>query len=77
MNNKLKHITNKPVPYNTGKVKIGEHYLPPQRDYMTPEGEHWQNVLTGVYQSRRKDRTQFITYVVALVFLFILLGVTS
>lgn len=71
MNNKL----NKQIPYNTGKVQIGLHYQPPKPEYMNDEAEHWQNVLTGVYQYRRKRRTQFIWYVAALAVIFMLLGV--
>lgn len=70
MDNKLNN-----VPYNTGKIKIGVHYQPPQKDYTSPESEHWQNVLTGVYQKRRIHKMQFIWYVVALVIIFTALGV--
>lgn len=72
MNNKLKI-----VPYNTGKLKIGGHYVPPQRNYMTEHDEHWQNVLTGVYQYRKHRRMQFAWYVVGLTVVFILLGVLA
>ena len=67
-------MNNKLTPYNTGKVQIGAHYAPPKPDYMDRDAEHWQNVLTGVYQTRRKTRTQFILYVVGLIAVFTLLG---
>lgn len=35
------------TPYNTGKVKIGCHYVPPQQDYNTQESEFWQGVFLG------------------------------
>jgi hypothetical protein len=72
-NNKLKYIPNKPVPYNTGKLKIGVHYVPPQKNYMDAESEHWQNVLTGVHKYRAKDKMQFILYLVGLAVLVVLL----
>lgn len=71
MDNKL----NKQIPYNTGKVLIGVHYEPPKPEYMNQENEHWQNVLTGVYQKRRANKMQFILYVAVLVGIFMLLGV--
>jgi hypothetical protein len=40
-----KHHPNYVPPYNTGKVKIGLHYVPPQRDYNTPESLRMQRVL--------------------------------
>lgn len=67
-------MNNKLTPYNTGKVQIGAQYVPPKPDYMDRDAEHWQNVLTGVYQTRRKTRTQFILYVAGLIAVFTLLG---
>jgi hypothetical protein len=66
--------SNKLIPYNTGKVQIGLQYKPPEVDYMDYEAEYWQNVLTGVHQSRCRTRSQFIVYVVALVIIFSVLG---
>lgn len=68
--------SNKSIPYNTGKVQIGLHYKPPKPNYMDHDAEYWQNVLTGVHQSRRRTRSQFIVYVAALIVLFTLLGMT-
>lgn len=68
--------SNKLIPYNTGKVQIGLQYKPPKSNYMDHEAEHWQNVLTGVHQSRRRTRSQFVVYVVALVIIFSVLGMT-
>jgi hypothetical protein len=70
-------MNNKLTPYNTGKVQIGAQYVPPKPDYMDHDAEHWQNVLTGVYQYRRKTRTQFILYVVGLVIIFSVIGVLA
>jgi hypothetical protein len=64
------------IPYNTGKVQIGLQYKPPETNYMDHEAEYWQNVLTGVHQSRRRTRSQFILYVAALIGVFTLLGMT-
>jgi hypothetical protein len=64
------------IPYNTGKVQIGLQYVAPDTNYMDHEAEHWQNVLTGVHQSRRRTRSQFVVYVVALVIIFSVLGMT-
>jgi hypothetical protein len=66
--------SNKSIPYNTGKVQIGLHYKPPKANYMDHDAEYWQNVLTGVHQSRRRTRSQFVVYVVALVIIFMLIG---
>jgi hypothetical protein len=66
--------SNKSIPYNTGKVQIGLHYKPPKPNYMDHDAEYWQNVLTGVHQSRRRTRSQFILYVAALVIIFMLIG---
>ena len=66
--------SNKSIPYNTGKVQIGLHYKPPKPNYMDHDAEYWQNVLTGVHQSRRRTRSQFIVYVAALVIIFMLIG---
>ena len=49
--------------------------LPPQKNYMDSTAVHWQNVLTGVYQERRKQRVQSMLYVAGLVIIFIVLGV--
>ena len=64
------------IPYNTGKVQIGLQYKPPEVDYMDHDAEYWQNVLTGVHQSRCRTRSQFVVYVVALVIIFSVLGMT-
>ena len=71
MQNKL----NKQIPYNTGKVRIGCNYQPPRKNYVTQNGEFWQDVLTGVHQKRRQRRMQAMWYVVALVGVFMLMGV--
>lgn len=35
------------VPYNTGKVKIGCHYVPKPVNLNTYESEFWQDVFIG------------------------------
>ena len=76
-NSKLKHVPNNPVPYNTGKIKIGIHYQPPQKNHMDDDNIHWQNVLTGVYQERIKHRAETILYVLALTLVCIFLWGTK
>ena len=70
MQNKLNN-----VPYNTGKVKIGCHYVPPKTNYMDDDGIYWQGVLLGIHQRRQTNKMQFTLYLVALVIIFIVLGV--
>lgn len=65
MNHNKLTPTTTAIPYNTGKVKIGEFYTPPLRNHVSEEGEHWQGVLTGVYQSRQTHKMQITLYVVA------------
>lgn len=73
MQNKLKRT----APYNTGKIKIGCHYVPPMQNHMDSNDEFWQDVLTGVHQTRHRNKMQFIWYVVALVVIFAGLVVTA
>ena len=47
------------TPYNTGKIKIGCHYVPPQQNYTTAETEHWQNVFLGEHRRERRDSLRF------------------
>jgi hypothetical protein len=35
----------RPIPYDTGKVKIGLLYQPPRRDYLTHDAELLQEAL--------------------------------
>lgn len=35
------------TPYNTGKIKIGCHYVPQPRNLNTPESDFWQPILLG------------------------------
>lgn len=65
----------KQIPYNTGKVRIGCRYEPPQRSYITPEGEYWQKVFLG----RKPGMTDMFVgpvpitwYVIGLCVLFLL-----
>ena len=54
------------VPYNTGKVKIGCHYVPPQQNMNTPESEHWQEVFKG----GRRDTSEVWRWVLLVVVAF-------
>lgn len=40
-------VSSRPVPYDTGKVKIGQFYEP-SRPPMGEEDLYWQNLLLGV-----------------------------
>jgi len=61
-------------PYNTGKVLIGGNYFP-KTNYVTKEGEKVQAALLGIESdfSRRKVRN-FIFYMVAVCFIFLVLA---
>ena len=50
------------TPYNTGKIKIGIHYVPPQQNYSTPESDHWQNVFLGDYAHERRASLRFFIW---------------
>lgn len=43
------------TPYNTGKVRIGCYYVPPQQDFNTETTEHWQGVFLG---ANRRDENE-------------------
>lgn len=47
------------TPYNTGKVKIGIHYVPPQQNYSTPESDYWQSVYLGDHAHERRASIRF------------------
>jgi len=49
---------NRPTPYDTGKVKIGLFYDPPQQNHMTPEAERLQSALLRSGQRIPDWRTQ-------------------
>ena len=34
-------------PFNTGKVKIGIYYVPPQQNFNTETTDYWQDVYIG------------------------------
>jgi hypothetical protein len=57
----------KTPPYNTGKVKIGIYYVPPQRDLNTEETDHWQNVYLGDYRRSKRAEIGLRLYVIVLV----------
>lgn len=61
------------TPYNTGKVQIGIHYVPPQQNLNTETTEHWQNVFLGEHRRERREWLRFVIgcSVVASVFFLI------
>lgn len=63
------------LPYNTGKVKIGEFYDPPPQNHITREGEFIQSVLLGTHGGHIHNTVQFVLYLVLLVVVFTLVGV--
>lgn len=50
-------------PYDTGKVKIGSHYIPPQRNVMSADAERLQRALLRTPQ-RYIDASKAETMVV-------------
>lgn len=46
-------------PYNTGKVKIGCHYIKPQVNMNTSETEFWQGVYLGDRAHERRASIRF------------------
>jgi hypothetical protein len=68
------HYEVKYKPYNTGKVLIGGNYFP-KVNHVTKEGEKVQAALLGIESdfSRRKVRN-FIFYMIAVCFIFLVLA---
>ena len=69
-------MTNKQIPYNTGKVLIGCRYEAPKPS-MSYEDEFWQDVLLGGHQVRRLQRMQFICYLAFLVVIITIVAMTA
>ena len=63
----------KPVPYNTGKVKIGSKYVPPPVNYMDEDSEFIQSVMLGLWEQERLAQVKWISYLLALLLCIILL----
>lgn len=64
----------KPLPYTTRTgLKIGWCYMPDTRPQLSYEEEVIQSVMLGIDPFDRKFKFWFITYCVALAFLFSLL----
>lgn len=55
------------VPYNTGKVKIGLTYLPPQKDYTNPDNERLQQRLLGVERAEAPNYSGWGIYLFAVI----------
>jgi hypothetical protein len=60
----------KQVPYNTGKVRIGEQYTAPSRVAHTYETNFWQDVLLGEHARKQKRRSWAALYGVLVVCVF-------
>lgn len=62
-------------PYNTGKVKIGEHYVPPTRRNFSREELLWQRTLTEPKpKPSLADKIKLWVYGVFLVFTIVALA---
>ena len=66
--------TKKIVPYNTGKLLIGQHYTPHKPMKMSAEDEFWQGVLLGDHGYRKRRNAQAMLYAVVLVAMFALMS---
>lgn len=51
-------------PFNTGKVKIGIHYVPPQQNFNTEATDYWQDVYIGKRQSVGREFFRWLLLVV-------------
>ncbi len=56
------------TPYNTGKIKIGCHYVPPQINYHTDLSDQWQSVFLG----ERRETHWGVWFYIMLVIGFVL-----
>lgn len=52
--------TEKPLPYNTGKVLIGKHYTPPQ--HTSPVSEDMEDLQLALLGGRRILRESVVTW---------------
>jgi hypothetical protein len=59
------YIPHKAPPYNTGKLKIGCHYVPPQLNYNTETTDYWQDLYLGGHRAARRERLWMAAYVAA------------
>ena len=71
------HTSNKPVPYNTGKVQIGKYYTPPPElptDTPSHTMNRVQDVLMGWDTGHRRQRRvgKLVLVIVAVVILFLI-----
>ena len=60
----------KPVPYNTGKVKIGSKYVPPKPNYMDEDSELIQSAMLGQTMDFSEREDSFMDVVCKLLILF-------
>ena len=56
----------KPIPYNTGKIKIGSKYEPKPINYMNDDSEFIQSVLLGEWQQQRRAQAKCFAYLLIL-----------
>lgn len=59
-----------PVPYNTGKVKIGIDYVPDRRFEFSRDAERIQLMLIGPGPDEKPDRTVAVITAVCLTIIF-------
>ena len=55
------------IPYDTGKVKIGCHYVPPQLNHNTETTDYWQDLYLGGHRADKRARLWQAVYFAALV----------
>jgi hypothetical protein len=55
------------TPYNTGKVKIGIHYVPPMLNRNTETTDFWQDLYLGGHRADKRERFWMAMYVAAMV----------
>lgn len=58
----------KTPPYNTGKVKIGCHYVPPQLNYHTDITDQWQSVFIDGKREPNWGAWFYVMFVVGFAF---------
>jgi hypothetical protein len=61
------------VPYNTGKVKIGSKYVPPNPNYMDRDSELIQSAMLGQAMDFNEKDDSFMDVVCKLLIIFIVI----
>jgi hypothetical protein len=68
------HKPHAPVPYNTGKVRIGSRYEPPRKYTMSRDAELIQAALLG-HKRTMLRRSHILGFVLTISFLFLVAAV--